>query len=150
VYLPLADEPPRTESQSDTDGECRGGRILVMDDEPDIRETYEAMLEALGYEAVSVATGEEMLEAYTEASKAGAGFDAVITDLTVKGGLGGMEAVRRLLAFDADARAIVTSGYSDHDILGNYRSYGFVGVLPKPAKIKALAQILAATLRRKA
>ncbi|MER3404267.1 MAG: hypothetical protein C4289_03075, partial [Chloroflexota bacterium] len=80
------------------------------------------------------------------AQEAGRPFDAVIMDLTVPGQMGGREAIERLRALDPDVRAIVSSGYSDDPVMGDYARYGFCGVLSKPYRAADLAAALAQAL----
>jgi CheY-like chemotaxis protein len=54
----------------------------------------------LGYEAVVVKDGNEVIQPYERAMESGDPFDAVILDLTVKGGMGGRDAVKSLLRMD--------------------------------------------------
>jgi DNA-binding NarL/FixJ family response regulator len=68
-------------------------------------------------------------------------------DLTVPGGMGGREAIRQLLAIDPDARAIVSSGYSDDTVLAEHRTFGFRGVVRKPYRLRELSEVVAAVLR---
>ncbi len=122
------------------------GRILVMDDEEAVRRAACLMLSSLGYTPVGVADGREMLEVYRRAKREGEPFDAVIVDLTVRGGMGGVEANRELLGLDPEAVTIVTSGYSSDPVLDRYREYGFRGVIPKPFRLAALAEVLSSVL----
>ena len=110
----------------------KSGRILVMDDEEMIRNLLKAMLGGLGYQVTTVDGGEAALEAYQQAIAEEKYFAAVIMDLTIPGGMGGEEAVEKLLAIDPEAVAIVTSGYSNNPVLARYRKYGFQGILTKP------------------
>jgi len=59
-------------------------------------------------------------------------------DLTIRGGMGGKETISRLLELDPNARAIVSSGYSNDPVMANYKDYGFLGMVPKPYAIRAL------------
>jgi len=63
-------------------------------------------------------------------------------DLTVPGGMGGLEATRQILALDPCARVIVSSGYSDAPVMADHRRFGFVDVLPKPYRIEELVRML--------
>lgn len=119
-----------------------GGRVLVMDDEELLWSGLHGMLENLGYAAVFRRDGAEMLRAYTEAARGNEPYDAVILDLTVRSGMGGEEAARRLFELDPDARAIVSSGYATAPILSRYASFGFRAALPKPYSVAALARAL--------
>ena len=123
--------------------ENRGsGRILIMDDDPLIREVTRAMLEQLGYSAECVADGGAAVAGYLRGKGEGAPYDAVIMDLTVRGGMGGKAALRTLLGLDPEAKAIVSSGYSDDPVLANCGAYGFRAVLVKPYGKHDLSRVL--------
>lgn len=117
-------------------------KILVMDDEEMLRNVVCDMLERLGYEVEVAANGEEAIQLYTRAKKTGQPFGTVILDLTVKGGMGGKETLRRLKEFDPEVRAIVASGYSVDQILANFKQHGFLAVLQKPYQQRDLDKIL--------
>ncbi|MEM7307486.1 MAG: ATP-binding protein [Planctomycetota bacterium] len=117
-------------------------RVLVMDDEPDVRAVATRILEHGGYLPSTATHGEEAVKLYSAALAAGAGFDAVLMDLTVAGGMGGREATDRLLALDPDARVIAMSGYSNDEVLAEYRRFGFCARLPKPFRSERLLEVL--------
>jgi DNA-binding NarL/FixJ family response regulator len=56
--------------------------------------------------------------------------------------MGGEEAIQKLLAIDPEARAIVSSGYSNNPIMADYKKYGFSGVLAKPYRVAELCAVL--------
>ena len=120
----------------------RGGRVLFMDDEVILQELVGAMLEHLGYEVTCAASGEEAIALYTAALDDGRRFDVVIVDLTVPGGMGGQEAVRRLAELDPAVNALVSSGYSNDPVMTNFRQHGFSGVIAKPYQMTELAQAM--------
>ena len=101
-----------------------------------------AALSRLGYEAELARDGAEALRCYSEAREAGRPFAAVIMDLTIPGGMGGKEAIRHLLEVDPQARAIVSSGYSNDPVMAEYSKYGFRGMVAKPYEIRQLARVL--------
>ncbi|MGH7849671.1 MAG: response regulator, partial [Thermodesulfobacteriota bacterium] len=82
------------------------------------------------------------LKHYKRAKMEGEPFDMVIMDLTVPGGMGGKEAIEKLLLYDPGVKAIVSSGYSSDPILEKYKKYGFKGVLPKPYEMGKLSDVL--------
>jgi CheY-like chemotaxis protein len=118
------------------------GRILVMDDEYTIRNILCKHLSVLKYEAEAVGEGSEVIRLYKDASKAGNPFDAVIMDLTVPGGMGGKETIKKLLEIDPAVKAIVSSGYANDPIMVNHLKYGFKGALVKPHEIHELDETL--------
>ncbi len=63
-------------------------------------------------------------------------------DLTVVGGMGGEEAISKLLEIDPEVKAIVSSGNFDDPIMANCKKYGFSAVLRKPCKIDELDKTL--------
>ena len=78
----------------------------------------------------------------TKAKESGKVFHAVIMDLTVPGGMGGEEAIKKLREFDLGIKAIVSSGYSNDPIMAHYGKYGFKEVIEKPYTSIALGKIL--------
>jgi len=121
-------------------------KVLVMDDEEIIRETARVMLEAIGYTVEDARDGAEAITLYESALQSGTPFAAVIMDLIIPGGMGGKEAVGRLLEIDPQARVIVSSGYSNDQVMANYRDYGFVEVVSKPYNVGELSRKLAGVI----
>ncbi len=122
------------------------GRVLVMDDEEVVREVIEAMLSTLGYEVVVVNHGAAAVAAYRDAAEQGRPFAAVIMDLTVPGGMGGVEAMATLLELDPQVRGIVSSGFSDDPVMAEPARYGFSGVVGKPYRLAELSSALVRVL----
>jgi len=118
------------------------GRILVMDDEEMVRRIVGQMLSLLGYDADYAIDGSEAIEMYQAKKQSGRPFDAVIMDLTIPGGMGGKEAISKLLGLDPDVKAIVSSGYSNDPIMSNYKAHGFKAVIVKPYQVQELNEVL--------
>jgi two-component system, cell cycle sensor histidine kinase and response regulator CckA len=116
------------------------GRILIMDDEETIHRVVGRTLRVLGYQVESVHDGYEALQEYGAALGSSKPFDLVIMDMTIPGGMGGKEAIGRLLLLDPDARAIVSSGYASDPVMTDFAAHGFVGRLPKPVELEELAE----------
>jgi PAS domain S-box-containing protein len=142
VYLPASDKPIK-ESEVGPDEVIPGeGRVLVMDDEASIRELVSEVLVRSGYEVDVAGDGAEAVELYKTAASSDEPYDAVILDLTVPGGSGGVEAIQELLVEDPGVKAIVSSGYSTDPVLANYDLYGFRGFIKKPFRIADLTKVL--------
>ncbi len=118
------------------------GKVLVMDDDKMLRFMLSEMLEYLGYEAACAKDGVEAIDMYSSAKKAKKPYDAIIMDLTIPGGMGGKEAIQKLIEIDPEAAAIVSSGYSNDPIMSEYEKYGFRDVVSKPYSVEELAETL--------
>lgn len=118
------------------------GKILLMDDDPDIGESTTAALAHFGYSVDFAEDGEKTIEKYCREKDSGAPFDAVIMDLTIPGGMGGRETIKRLLQIDPGIRAIVSSGYSNDPAMSDFRKLGFSGLLAKPYRMDELMRLL--------
>jgi len=125
------------------------GRILLLDDEEDNRQSTHDVLQRLGYTVEFVDDGALAIGLYQEALEAGTPVDAVIIDLTIPGGMGGKETLKELRKIDPGIKAIVSSGYSNDPVMADYRKYGFSGVVSKPCRITDLGETLRAVLQDK-
>ncbi len=131
IYLP-ASEKQIEEAKVAADALVAGeGKILLMDDEEMIIKSLGEFLTTTGYKVEYAKDGEEAIELYETAIKASEPFDAVVLDLTIRGGMGGKEVVKKLLETNPDVKTIVSSGYSNDPVLANYREYGFSDVFCK-------------------
>ncbi len=151
VWLPASSRPladPETVSSEELacPEDSEGQRILVMDDEPAVLEVLCDMLESLGYQTVPTEEGGEALAAWEQAAQADRPFHAVILDLTIRGGMGGVETARELRARHAQVPIVASSGYANDRVLSSYRENGFDAVLRKPYRIDDLASALGGIL----
>lgn len=145
IYLP-ASEQQLVENDSGGEDPVQTGRVLVMDDDEMILGVAVSMLEYSGFEVEAVADGEAAIAKYCAALEQGKGFDAVLMDLTIRGGMGGKEAIARLRSLDPKIKAIVSSGYASDPIMSDYRHYGFCGVIPKPYRAQDLTEVISKAL----
>ncbi len=123
-------------------------RILVMDDDEMVRCVTAKMLEVSGFSVETASDGKQAVEMYTLWMDAGKAFDVVIMDITIPGGIGGKEAIKDILEIDPEARAIVSSGYTDDPVMANYAEYGFKGIAKKPYTMSDLGAVLSQVLEK--
>ncbi|MCF8146882.1 MAG: MEDS domain-containing protein [Deltaproteobacteria bacterium] len=124
-------------------------RVLVMDDEESLRKLAVKILSRLfGCEVVTAKDGPGAIEAYQRQMDSGEPFDAVILDLTIKGGMGGDQVIKELLKMDPNVGAIVCSGYFNDPVMANFKDYGFKGAMAKPFAMKDVKEALGKVLLR--
>ncbi len=142
VYLPAAQRSGESGTGPFSFFPSGQGRILVMDDEKQVREIMKEMLEMLGYRVECAKEGSEAVELYRKGMEEGVPYAAVILDLTVPGGVGGIETIASLQDMDPNVKAIVSSGYSSDPVMAKYGEYGFQSVLAKPYRLQDVNDVL--------
>ena len=149
IYLPAVD---RTEedlvAKSDTKNLNlpASARVLIMDDDEAVREMLGKMLSQLEYKVSFSVHGQEAIAKYQVAWANGNPYDVVIMDLTIPGGMGGIEAAQGILNINPTAKIIVSSAYATDPVLANYKAYGFIGIAAKPYHFSELQEVLLQTL----
>lgn len=108
------------------------GRLLIMDDDLAVQHIAVLLARRTGLEVAAAGHGGEAIELYAQAMTEGRPFSAVILDLTIAGGMGGLETIRRLRQLDPKVIAVVSSGYSNDPVLANFEAEGFRAILEKP------------------
>lgn len=150
VYLPARPEPsqPGTESEPSSGSWPRDRvRILVLDDEEFIAEYVQVVLESIGYDVVATSDGATAVDAYRKALDEGNPFGICFLDLTIPGGMGGVEAARRMKMVGGDAFYVASSGYSDDPVMAEPLQHGFHESLRKPFLTEDLLGLLRRILR---
>ncbi|HTY14547.1 MAG TPA: response regulator [Methanoregulaceae archaeon] len=135
---------------SDGEGGSRatGRTVLLMDDEESILEAFGDLLSMKGFNVFTARNGNEALLLYRSAMESKKPVDVVILDLTIPGGMGGIETIKKLREMDPGVCALISSGLPQA-IVGGYASYGFAGVIPKPYRWGDLILAINDVLRRK-
>jgi PAS domain S-box-containing protein len=145
MYLPAATRRPAVKAAtSKQERLSAGGRVLIMDDEPTIRDVATRMFKKLGYQPMTAADGEEAIALVRAAFDDKRPFDIVVMDLTVPGGMGGKDALPLIREIDPSIKAIVSSGYADDPVIANHEHYGFNGVMCKPYVLADMRSTLGA------
>jgi PAS domain S-box-containing protein len=142
IYLPAVITVASLPAERPHPAPARKARVLVMDDESVIRLVAKALLGSLGHDMEAAENGDAAVGLYRRAIAEGRPFDVVILDLTVRGGKGGAETLRELLAIDPCVKAVVSSGYSDDQVIATYLQHGFCSFLKKPYDMQELSRVL--------
>jgi len=153
IYLPASQGKPELEQRDIMASpeimilpEIMLGKIMIMDDERMIRSLVETALSRIGYKVVSAEDGAEAVDLYKKAEEAGTPIDLIIMDLTIPGGVGGKDAVKKIHKINPAARVLVSSGYSNDPVMADFSKYGFCGAIVKPFPITELIEIVGKTM----
>jgi len=142
VYLPATDTQT-SEIVIQQSAQHKGsGTFLVMDDEEVMRDILKQLLESFGYSVICRDNGKDALAFLTAEMEAKRPVAGMIFDLTVPGGMGGMEAVAELRKIDAKTPVFVASGYADGTAMKNPVEYGFTASIGKPFRKAELIEML--------
>lgn len=125
--------PPASSAASTT-----ATRLLILEDDTLLRQIIARQLRAAGYEVTETEDGAETVAAYTKAMSTAQRYAAVLLDLSVPLGMGGMEAMQRLRQADPGVRAIVFSGDREHPAMLHPSAHGFITALAKPCDSTSL------------
>ncbi len=144
LYLPAGELVDEATEEPPPETAPRGGNetILVVDDEPEIRDLTREVLESLGYTVKSAATGEEALEIFRNE---GQNIALVLLDLNMPG-MGGYKCLMALLRIDPEIKVIIASGYTANGHGRDALSSDARGYIAKPYQLKELAAIIRKTL----
>ena len=112
------------------------GRVLLADDEPDVRAVVRAMLESLGYSVMEAGDGQEAVERFRERH---AEIDLVLLDLVMPR-LTGEAALAEMRRISPGVRAILASGYDESNRIHEIVAAGFGGFLQKPFRRQDLGE----------
>lgn len=113
--------------------------VLLMDDEEVIRENMEEIGDVLNIDIICTKNSEETIEKFTEAINMNCKFDAVILDLSIRGGPGGFETLKKIRLLDPGIKAILFSGDEMSAANLSKRNCRFDGLISKPVNIDAFA-----------
>ena len=151
LYLPASQTTHKSEKKQPEEKSITINpktKILVMDDEEMILKVTSKMLKTIGFSVGTATDGKKAIEMYKQSMDDGNPFDIIIMDLTIPGGMGGVEANKELLSIDPHVKTIVSSGYAENQTSANYAEHGFKGVISKPYDISQLQNVLNRILKK--
>jgi CheY-like chemotaxis protein len=114
------------------------GRILLVDDEPDILEATSELLAAMDFQVVSARDGAEALELFRADPQH---FSLVLMDLTMPR-MDGREAFRLMRELDPGLKVVLCSGYNEMDVAKDFPGPSLAGFLQKPYTFQMLKDVV--------
>jgi CheY-like chemotaxis protein len=114
-----------------------GETILVVDDEPQLRDIARQMLDALGYEVVTAASGEQAVN-YLKDHR----VDLVLLDMLMAPGMNGRQTFEQIIALHPGQKALIASGFSKDEEVQRALRLGVSGYLQKPYVLNNLGKAL--------
>ena len=118
------------------------GTILLVDDEAPMRVLGKRMLERLGYKVQVASDGLEAISMFQDHRQ---DIRCVLMDLAMPR-MDGKKALESLRAIDPGVKVIMSSGFSEDDLVAKFQDWNLAGILPKPYVIDALSARLRAAL----
>jgi two-component system cell cycle sensor histidine kinase/response regulator CckA len=120
------------------------GVVLVVDDQPAVRDVAQAALRMYGYSVLTAENGLHAIEVFREHKDE---VKVVIMDLTMPV-MDGREALKHLRALRSDVKVIISSGYSEADAVQKFSSDGLAGFLQKPYTARRLGEVVSQAVRQ--
>jgi len=120
--LPLAEQSISAEKYKGN-----GESILIVDDIKEQREIASGMLKKLGYNVITVPSGEEALDYMQEN-----GADLLVLDMIMNPGMDGLETYQKILQFHPEQKAVIASGFSESKKVKKAQSIGAGTYVKKP------------------
>jgi PAS domain S-box-containing protein len=142
IYLPASNSNEETAIHKTMVTHKGSGTILVMDDEDFMREVIERMLVSMGYSVICVKNGQEAITTFSNNKDSREPIKVAILDLTIPGGMGGMELISKLKPQYPQVFFFAASGFSENPLMSRPQEFGFTGSVRKPFKKAELAALL--------
>ncbi|WP_315755642.1 MULTISPECIES: CHASE3 domain-containing protein [unclassified Bradyrhizobium] len=138
LYLPAAQAVQQIEPEHEQALPHGRETILVVEDDPLVRNFVLAQLQGLGYTTLVAVQAADALAIVDQ----GRAFDLLFTDIIMPGGVNGRQLADTILATRPSLRVLYTSGYTDDAIIENRQHVPDALLLTKPYRRAELAQMV--------
>jgi len=128
-------------------GHTSNGRVLVVDDEPDIRKVVKMTLTKAGYDVIEAEDGEKAIEAIKEGDNPLL-LDVIICDIRMPK-INGVEAINYFQQQYPRVPIIVLTGFPDMEMALGFLKKGVVAYLVKPVEKEQLMNAVAKALNQR-
>jgi signal transduction histidine kinase len=139
LYFPVGEKKRVVQVKNDKAEEiCHiSGRILVVDDEPHLRDITSQMLRAMGCSVDSVSSGELAIEFVKKNP-----VDLVLLDMLMEPGMNGRQTYEEIIKLYPNQNAIIASGFSESDDIKATLRLGASGFIKKPYSMNRLGRVV--------
>jgi len=144
LFLPRSyHDVSATETTDENSDTHRGSeRILVVEDDPGVREVPVALLRGQGYEIVEATDSKEAIENLSS----GQLFDLIFTDVVLPGGLNGVEIAAEAKRIQPNIKVLYTTGYAENDVVEQGQLDRGMTLVSKPYRRTELLEKVRAVL----
>jgi PAS domain S-box-containing protein len=144
IYLPVSKEKAAVPEESrDREKTTEQGRtILIIDDEPQLRDIAARMLRSLGYTVDSVCSGELAIKYILDQP-----VDLIVIDMQMEPGMNGYETYREIIEIYPEQKAVIVSGFSESADVKAALKLGANGFIKKPYSLDQLGRAVHDALR---
>ena len=145
LYFPVTDDKIESPPDGTLLKALMGNKekILIVDDMAGQRQIAKILLKRLGYQALSVASGEAAIE-YLESNQA----DLLLLDMIMDPGIDGLETFRQIRQFKPGQKAIIASGFSQSNRVQKTLELGAGQYIKKPYTIEKIGLAVQKELSR--
>jgi PAS domain S-box-containing protein len=143
LYFPLSEKKAVVGDKNSGLEKIKGDNdfILVVDDEPQLRDIASRMLQAIGYTVDSVCSGELAVKFLRENP-----VDLLVIDMQMVPGMNGYETYREIIKLHPDQKAVIASGFSNNDEVKAALELGADGFIKKPYSMEQLGRAVKGAL----
>jgi CheY-like chemotaxis protein len=145
IFLPLVEKAERAIAPEKPIPNKGSGKILVVDDEEDVRFIIGQFLDLMGYSVIACRSGADAVAYYTEHH---AEIDALIID-NVMPNMDGLECVKKIKLINSGAKILMSSGYDLFSDTQQIITVGVSGFIQKPIQAHELARTMSEVLAKK-
>ena len=140
IYLPSTTEAYDLKEEEGFVPDSSEGKdklVLIVDDVKEQREMATEIVRSLGYQAVSVPSGEAAIEYFKNNN-----VDVMLLDIIMAPGINGIETYKDIVKYEPDIKVICTSGYFEPEAVNKLKKLGITEFLPKPYTIESFSNAL--------
>lgn len=117
-------------------------RVMIVDDDAGVLTIARTVLQGAGFQVIEARSADQALDICQEESLAGREISLIVLDLTLPGGMTGLEMLEKLKEMGSGIRVVASSGYFDESAAQAAQRKGFTGILPKPYSAEKLLKVV--------